>query len=211
MKKYIIIILAGLFILPSCSESFFEKYPTDNMTVENYMNNAEEIKTILYAAYAGLRGNFANSIVYIGDLPTDNAYDYKLNNASSHIALHESTVNSQNEVISNLWYACYQIINRCNLVIEKMESVSAAPEVYNQLVGEAKFLRAYTYYVMVRVWGDVPLVLKDITDYMSVFKYGRASVSEVYAQIIADLKDSELSLPDFYGQGECNSSPGYPW
>lgn len=198
MKKYIILLIIGLLFHTSCKDTFFEKYPTDSMTVENYMNNTKEIQTVLYAAYAAMRGTFANSIVYIGDLPTDNAYDYKLNNSTANIALHESTVDSQNTIISGLWYACYQIINRCNLVISNMDKVVSTPVEYNQLVGEAKFLRAYTYYVMVRVWGDVPLVLKDITDYMDVFNYARTPVDEVYAQIILDLKDAESKLPDIY-------------
>jgi len=198
MKKYIISLIIVLLLAPSCSESFFDKYPTDSMTVENYMKTTSEIQTVLYAAYAATRGNFANSIVYIGDLPTDNAYDYKLNNSAAHIALHESTVDSQNGVISGLWYSCYQIINRCCLVLESIERINTTPEVYNQIVGEAKFLRAYAYYVMVRVWGDVPLVLEDIKDYMKVFEYGRTPVNVVYDQIIDDLEDAEAKLPDFY-------------
>ena len=79
-----------------------------------------------------------------------------------------------------------------------MEEVDASSDIYNQLVGEAKFLRAYTYYVMVRVWGDIPLVLHDIDNYMDVFEYGRISTTEVYVQIISDLKDAESKLPAFY-------------
>ncbi len=202
MKKNILILFILLLANFSCSDSFFDRYPTDTMTTENYMKSVDELKTILTAAYAGMRGNFANSIVYIGDLPTDNAYDYKLNNSTAHISLHESNVNSQNAVIKDLWSACYKIINRCNFVIDKMEEVDASADIYNQLVGEAKFLRAYTYYVMVRVWGDIPLVLHDIDNYMDVFKYGRISTTEVYVQIISDLKDAESKLPAFYDSND---------
>lgn len=200
MKKYIIILFIGLLFHSSCNESFFEKYPTDMMTVENYMNNTNEIQTILDAAYAAMRGDFANSLIYLGDLPTDNAYDYKLNNSTAHIALHESTVDSQNSIMSALWYACYQIINRCCLVIDNIDKVESTNEISDQLVGEARFLRAYTYYVMVRVWGDVPLILEDITNYMDVFNYGRTPVDEVYNLIVEDLKDAESKLPDFYSK-----------
>jgi len=161
------------------------------------MNTVSEVETVLYAAYGGMRGDFANGIVYIGELPTDNAYDYKLNNSSAHISLHESTVDAQNTVISGLWYACYQIVNRCNLVIEAMDKMNATQEEYNSLVGQAKFLRGYVYYVMVRVWGDVPLVLEDIKDYMAVFNYGRTAKDKVYEQIVLDLKDAETMLPAF--------------
>lgn len=204
MKKIISILMTGaLFALSSCSGSFFDLYPTDQMTAENYMNNVGEIETVLYSAYAGMRGAFANNIVYIGELPTDNAYDYKLNNSAPHISYHESTVNSQHAEIANLWYACYQIINRCCLVIESIDKLEGVPtETYNDIVGQAKFLRGYTYYVMVRVWGDVPLVLEDIKDYMKVFEYGRAPKEQVYSQVIDDLKDAEAMLPGFRQSAE---------
>lgn len=167
------------------------------MTIENYLNDVGEVRSMLYAAYGGMHGAFGNAIVYIGDLPTDNAYDYKLNNSSAHISIHESTVDSKNSVLSDLWYACYQIINRCCIVIETMDAKFKDAGEYNDIVGQAEFLRGYVYYVMVRVWGDVPLVLEDITDYMKVFEYGRTPKDQVYAQIIADLGDAAKKLPDF--------------
>ncbi len=199
MKRIILFLIVAIVSVTACTEKFFDLYPTDSMTSENYMNNVSEIGTILDAAYAGMRGDFGNAIVYIGDLPTDNAYDYKLNNSSAHITLSDSVVDSQNSVLSGLWYACYQIINRCCLVLESLDALeNVTPADYNRLAGQAKFLRGYTYYVMVRVWGDVPLVLEDIKDYMKVFEYGRVPVDQVYTQIIEDLKDAESKLPDTY-------------
>lgn len=199
MKKYIIAFASGLMLFgSSCSESFFDKYPTDSITTDIYLNTVEEVRTVLYAAYAGLRGNFGNSIVYFGDLPTDNAYDYKLNNSAGHIALHESSVNAQTNVVADLWEAGYKIINRCNIVVDNMTEKFPESNQYNQMVGEAKFLRAYTYYLMVRVYGGVPVVLHDIPAHMEVFEIGRNSVDEVYAQIVSDLNDAIVKLPDFY-------------
>lgn len=197
MKKQIFTIVIVL-ILTSCSDSFFEKYPTDSLTLENYLHTEDEIQTVLYSAYASMRDNFANNLVYLGDLPTDNAYDYKLNNSSAHIALNESGVDPQNSVISDLWAASYEIINRCCIVLDNIDHVEISDASYNQMVGEAKFLRAFTYYVMVRVWGDVPLVLENIENFMDVYNYGRTSADEVYLQIIEDLKDAVTKLPLAY-------------
>ena len=203
MKRIILFLTVAVLAVTACSDKFFDLYPTDSMTSDNYMNNVSEIGTVLDAAYAGMRGDFGNAIVYIGDLPTDNAYDYKLNNSSAHISLSDSTVDSQNSVIGGLWYACYQIINRCCLVLESLDALENVPEArYNDLAGQAKFLRGYVYYVMARVWGDVPLVLEDIKDYMKVFEYGRTPVDQVYKQIVEDLKDAESKLPDFRASAE---------
>ncbi|MDR0574411.1 MAG: RagB/SusD family nutrient uptake outer membrane protein [Tannerella sp.] len=198
MKKYIISLVSGLILFFSCSSDFFEKFPTDSATFDNYCRTVGEVQTVLYSAYGGMRDNFGNGIVYIGDLPTDNAYDFKLNNSNDHISIHESSVLSSNGVLANLWASGYQIINRCNLTIDHMnEKFPTAPE-FNQYVGEAKFLRGYAYYVLVRVFGDVPLVLSDIIQPMAVFDYGRTSVDEVYAQITEDLADAIAKLPASY-------------
>lgn len=198
MKKYIVILLAAVLCANSCSDAFFDRYPTDSMSSDNYLRNISEIESVLWAAYSGMQGAYANGLVYIGDLPTDNAYDYKLNNSSAHISMHESALDSKNTIISDLWYACYQVINRCCLVIEAMDSrFPDAPE-YNEITGQAKFIRGYTFYLMVRVWGDVPLVVSDIKDYMTVFEYGRDSKEKVYRQILDDLEDAERMLPDFW-------------
>lgn len=202
MKKYIAIFFAGLLLFTSCKDSFFDLYPTDEMTAENYMNDVDEIETVLTAAYSALRGNFGDAVMYIGDLPTDNAYDYKLNNSSGQIQLHESNVNSQNGIIGNLWYSCYQIINRCYLVTETLDAMNTSDPRAKDIYGQAEFLRAYAYYVMVRVWGDVPLVKEDIKDYMKVFEYGRTPKAEVYAYIIEQLKSAAGKLPDFRAGAE---------
>lgn len=198
MKKYIVAFAAIALCATSCSEAFFDRFPTDEMSPDNYMRNISEVESVLTAAYGGMRGSYGDGIVYIGDLPTDNAYDYKLNNSSAHITMHESNMDSQNSIISNLWYACYQVINRCSLVEEAMNSKFPDDESYDELVGQARFLRGYTYYLMVRVWGGVPLVVSDIKDYMTVFEYGRETEEKVYEQIIDDLEAAEGMLPDFW-------------
>lgn len=202
MKKYIVFLTLAVLGVSSCSEAFFDRYPIDTMSPDNYMRNVQEVESVLWSAYSGMQGAYANGLVYIGELTTDNAYDYKLNNSSAHIAMHESAMDSKNSIIGDLWYACYQVINRCCLVIEAMDSQFQDDPKYKEITGQAKFLRGYTFYLMVRIWGDVPLVLTDIKDFMTVFEYGRDPVEKVYEQIIGDLGDAESMLPDFWPAAE---------
>ena len=67
-----------------------------------------------------------------------------------------------------------------------------------RVVGETKFLRALMYFNLVRVFGDVPLVLKETTDPAEGYNFDRAAVADVYAQIVKDLTEAEASLPDRY-------------
>jgi hypothetical protein len=182
-------------LFAACSDDFFDKYPTDSWYYattfgDTYIRSAGDAQNLLYAAYGNMREQFGRSIVYIGDLPTDNAYCYKIVNSTDHITLHESAVQSNNGVMGNLWSTAYEIIARCNIVIDVMTEKFSTDTKYHQLVGEAKFLRGYVYYVLVRVFGPVPHVLHELPDHMASFDYGRTDVETVYVQIIQDLSDA---------------------
>ncbi len=203
MKKSIFILAAGL-ALASCSESFFEKFPTDSLTPENYLKTTEEIQNELYDGYYTLR-NLTQPIVMINEVGTDNGYNWKLNNSESHIRLNESTLTSTNSFSSDVWLQCYTLINRSNTVLDNIDHVTMPETTRTQLCNEAKFLRAYGYFTLVRIFGAVPFTEHDITNYRELYSYGRTPVEEIYSNsIIPDLKDA-CALPDFY---TVNSSIG---
>lgn len=95
-----------------------------------------------------------------------------------------------------LWSRMYYNIFQTNLILEGLEATTTVAEsVKKQLIGETKFLRAFCYYYLTNLYGDVPLALSSNYQGNNVLK--RAPSSEVYSQIILDLKDAEnlLSIP----------------
>lgn len=96
-----------------------------------------------------------------------------------------------NDKVLDAWRMCYFTIYRANKVINKVEQ---ANDFRKRLVAEAKVLRAYNYFDLVSLWGDVPLVLDDIppAQYTST---GRAAKANVYAQIEKDLTEAIAVLP----------------
>lgn len=96
-----------------------------------------------------------------------------------------------NDKVLDAWRMCYFTIYRANKVINKVEQ---ANDFRKRLVAEAKALRAYNYFELVSLWGDVPLVLDDIApaQYTST---GRATKANVYAQIEKDLTEAIAVLP----------------
>lgn len=93
------------------------------------------------------------------------------------------------------WSPLYNYLYRCNAAIEGLsssESNSLTPVIGQQLLGEAKFLRAFFYFYLVNLYGDVPLAIS--TDYKVNSQLHRTPVSQVYQQIIADLKDAQSLL-----------------
>jgi hypothetical protein len=101
----------------------------------------------------------------------------------------------------------YRHIYVCNAAIEGLTlSTSLTPAVKQQLMGEAKFMRAFCYFYLVNLFGDVPLALT--SDYTVNSFLSRAPVAQVYEQIITDLVDAQTLLSDEYVQADVVSA--YP-
>ena len=93
--------------------------------------------------------------------------------------------------IDAMWTRWYKTIGRATKAIEFTDSTNLSDTNYkNRLIGEAKFLRAVSYFYLVRGWGDVSIQEKDVLT--------RAPKAEVYAYIEQDLKDAMAALPNKY-------------
>lgn len=100
-------------------------------------------------------------------------------------------------IISEFWNSGYFYVYCANLSIEKLaNSSSIRTEAKNALLGELKFLRAFVYFYLVNLYGDIPLVLTSDPDSSSLLK--RAPQMDVYKQIVRDLEDAFKSLPEAY-------------
>jgi hypothetical protein len=101
----------------------------------------------------------------------------------------------ENEIptIESTWANIYKIIFITNSAIEQLPAGhSLTPSIRNQLLGEAKFLRAFCYFYLVNIYGDVPMALS--SDYKVNRMLPRTSSSIVYQQIVSDLKDAQNLL-----------------
>lgn len=95
-----------------------------------------------------------------------------------------------------LWYKYYTGIYRSNLLLEKLPGASfATPGAQKRFTAEAKFLRAYYYFDLVRLFGNVPLILKSLS--ASEYNQKQSAPAEVYAQISKDLQDAIADLPRY--------------
>ena len=103
-------------------------------------------------------------------------------------------------MIANFWKAAYKVINRTNTVLGRIDGIEINTELANRYKLECKFIRALMYFNLVRVYGDVPLVLKEISISES-YDILREPKENVYNQIIADLKEAQ-GLPVSYSTAE---------
>lgn len=123
------------------------------------------------------------------------------------LAYYTNSLTSTNTNFNDFWINIYSsYIYIINSSIEGLsKSTSLTSEVKNQLLGECFFLRAFSYFYLVNLYGDVPLVLT--SDYKVNSNIGRTKASEVYNQIIKDLNNAETLLnKNYVGNTVLNSS-----
>lgn len=180
----------------SCGEDFLEKEPLGKITEDAFFKTPEQAIEATNAVYNNLRRWETHVFAYIGmtDLISDDADKGSTpNDASFLLELDNLTHNAVNLAPFTVWDGYYQGVHRANVVIERVPTIEMDEALKTRLVGEAKFLRGYYYFNLVRWFGGVPLNTKPLAP--AEFKQPRATKEQVYAQIIQDLQDAAAALP----------------
>ncbi len=210
MKKYINIALMALaiFAFSSC-EDFLVKNPIDQLGEGGFYSNDEEIEMAVMACYSSLR-SMTNDEWRLTEIRSDNARLYIKNTGDAvNVRLRQLdnfTVETTHDENQSYWEAAYKAIDNCNVVLENI-GVVADEDLKSQLEGEARFIRAYIYFNLVRLYGPVFLVTERLSIEEGNNLY-RSSVDDVYSVIKSDLSlaggESENAglLPDTYDDSD---------
>ncbi|HEX8017741.1 MAG TPA: RagB/SusD family nutrient uptake outer membrane protein, partial [Flavobacterium sp.] len=146
----------------------------------------------------GEQSLFGRNLYFLTDMATDYASAGVSATNPQVRALSSLTHDATSDRVQVAWRQIYAGINRANVAIDNIPKVAGTDEIKNRLILEAKFIRGLLYFQAVRLWGGVPIVLHEPTSIqLESLKSKRATVDEVYAQIISDLKDAE-GLPATY-------------
>jgi starch-binding outer membrane protein, SusD/RagB family len=163
---------------------------------------AISVLTGLYATMTATTQPFQGnkSIALFGGLSSDELTLFGGITSQQHIAYFQNNLAAVNQPViagSEFWAPLYNNVYKCNAAIEGLnKSTKLIPTVKQQLLGEAKFMRAFFYFYLVNLFGDLPLVLA--ADPVKTSLFARSSKAEVYNQIIDDLKDAQQLLSTDY-------------
>ncbi|GAB3166557.1 RagB/SusD family nutrient uptake outer membrane protein [Telluribacter humicola] len=199
MKKSTTLFLFSLWVLTSCD--VLEQKPESNFTPANFYKNAEDAKAAVSTVYDPLNSSdlYGQIMWIIQDQATDDA-EWGGGRSTANQAkndLDKYTFTPATTTFQSLWSAVYRGINRANTVIDRVPGILMDNDLKNRYVAEAKFMRGFYYFTLVRLFGGVPLVVKETTS-LNDLAVPRASVDEVYNQIIQDFTDAEGVLPATY-------------
>lgn len=191
MKKYLIIILLGCFVMTGCDD-FLSQNPKSVLTPDNGYTKPEDWQQTLNAAYGSLQEVFVGKwTIVLSEFGTDEVIPFDMGWAA-YAQLHHHTFSASHEFLDSHYRACYEGIKRCNAVID-MPSGAVSGDLYKSMVMQARFLRALYYFDLVRMYGGVPLWTKSSIDKDDTMK-PRATADQTYELITEDLI-SALDLP----------------
>ncbi|MFD0767279.1 RagB/SusD family nutrient uptake outer membrane protein [Mucilaginibacter lutimaris] len=193
MKKNIIskIGFAVMLLLSVSACKKLDLSPTDAFTNETYWTTTEKANTVLNRAYQQISNS---GLFFSQEALSDNAYNGRGdNNGAASIAA--GTYDQSLGRFKSEWFDHYAGIKTCNIFLENVDKVTAMDAgLKARMKAEARFLRAWHYFLLETWWGDVPLVQKDLTiDEAKVI--ARTPKAEVVTFILKELDEAAADLP----------------
>ena len=204
IKKLNLFILA--VTLFSCGEDFLSPAPTSVLIADTYFASEADLEAALVNMYDGIQGENSTSNgdnhalqveFYLTEMRSDNT---RTKSSEGEAAQFENySVVATNGIVSDYYRSFYNVIFRANTVLAHLDIATDANRA--KIEGEAKFVRAYAYFNLVRLYGDIPLIdrVLEITDpnYNSL-AYTRVDKATVYELIESDLLTAIDGLDNTY-------------
>ena len=191
------ILVVALVLIHSCDADKLELTNPNELSPETYFKTESQVQSAVNSAYGNLqtRGLY-NRHIWFGydNMSHENCGNPQLE-ADKRQYLNFS-FDSKHIPIGAFWESCYRGINKANFVINNKDVIAEIPDAQLSAAmkakfdGEAKFLRALYYFMLVDRFGSVPLVLKVPDDQEGI---GKSPVADIWAQIESDLTDAANS------------------
>ncbi|MFD1631626.1 RagB/SusD family nutrient uptake outer membrane protein [Pseudopedobacter beijingensis] len=182
-----IVCISFIMMLFSGCEKLDEKaYST--LTPENYFSNADEAKVALMGVYNTLNREhiWTHNLFTMVLLPNK----YVRTRVPVHKSIAQFSFSVSDDRIANVWNNAYEAINRANTIIGRVPNIQMTDSLQRMFVAEAKFMRALSYFNLVRLYGGVPLKTGE-TEGLSTVYTPRSTEQEIYDLIVADLQYAE--------------------
>ena len=194
------IAVIGLGILMSVGivscENYLEKAPLGQLTSENFFKDELQATQAVNAIYAHLRSFNVHVFSYIGitDIASDDADKGSVPGDAGFLQdINDFTFDANNTAVNGIWSGYFQGVFRANQVIANVPEIDMDEELKSRLIGEARFLRAYFYFFLVRTYGDLPLIDRPLNP--DEYTQARVSKEEIYEFIEEDFRFAAANLP----------------
>jgi len=202
-RSYIMLILL-CFSYTSCEDLVEVDIPDHKIVSETVFSNNETANSAVLGIYnelsrSAFSSGFVNSITVLAGLSSDNLRSTV--SSANRVDFEENEILIQNSNNLGIWSSAYYIVYMCNAVLDGLNTYTGVSETMKQkLIGEVIFVRAFTYFQLVNLYGDLPLILS--SDYRNNANRSRNPIDEIYDQIEEDLLRAIELLDTNYENGE---------
>ncbi len=203
-NKWYFIVFSACLIQSSCEDFVDVDLPDNRIVSETVFTNDQTANSAVIGIYNELfKADFANgdlrSVTMLGELAADNFQTTVINDALREFEDNDLLINNPYNL--RLWSSAYKIIYMCNSVIVSLNTFQGVSEkTKDKLMAEAQFVRAFVYFYLLNLYGDVPLI--QTTDYRKNALASRNSITEVYELIIDDLESAAAVLDTSFYNSE---------
>lgn len=201
-KNIYLYCLSSLIIFSSCNKLIEINPPANSITTTEIFSDSVDAESALAGVYSamistGTSARFPNAaITFYAGISADELIPY--NAEDNVLSIYSNSLLAQESILSfDVWTPAYKLIYQVNGIIEGVQASSGiSVTAKQQMTAEAKFLRAFFYFYLTNLWGDVPYLTT--TDYTANAKAARTPQTQIYESMISDLLESQSILPDNY-------------
>ena len=205
--KYIIFAVIGIMFHSCDTDDFLNPLPESAIVVDAFFASDDDVVAGIIGIYDAVQGVNENTQTNItranrgiqfeymlSEMRTDNTRTATIEGTKADF--HRYRVNPDNIQSEDMYQSMYDVIFRANNVLNFIDVADAGNQA--SYTAEAKFLRAYAYFKLVRLFGDVPLVTTVVTPDQTDLVFTRVAVAQVYEQIVSDLQEGIANLDNTY-------------
>lgn len=194
--KYIVAVLLGIYTINSCNDNDLELTNPNELSPETFFKSEAQVQSSVNAAYANLqtRGLYARHIFFaLDNMAQENKGNPQLEGNKKPFL--DFSFDASSDIIQFYWETCFLGISKANFVLDNEDKIQALPtsvltqEKKNKFLGEAHFLRAYYYFLLVPRFGDLPLYTKQ-----TIVGAARSPKADIYKLIEADFDFASKNL-----------------
>jgi hypothetical protein len=197
-------LMACILVFSGCKKYLQVDAPETKISTRTAFNNDNTATAVLTGIYAQLSDNYINAVnlpatSFFEELSADNLVLADVAGRPELAVYSQNNLDPTYSINGNqtYWTNTYKLLYTINSAIEALtNNTSLTPAVDKRLLGEAYFLRAFCYFYLTNLYGDVPLILTP--NYIQNTKAGRTSSADVYNQIVVDLDNAEPLLDNNY-------------
>ena len=186
------LLIVSLITFVGCKK-FLDLEPPYAQDAENYFQNQSDYELALIGAYDLLQASFLS--VWIGEIASDNtiAGGESVTDTEGLHQIDDMNHGGVNNELRSVFRWNYAGVTRANYILENKDNIDFPGK--DVIIGEARFLRAFYYFELVKFFGDVPLIINQRLGVEEVAQLNRAPVAQVYSQIEEDLIYAASVLP----------------